>query len=297
MSNENPESIPPSNNVQIQTSAIEKPVVLIIGPESAGKTVLLARLARYLNRESHGYDVSANESFIYDPTGKHKRDLEAFDFIMHDTTSRIPRATEGDAYLLLDVRKGDELYCQILEAPGEHYWTKREENQNTLKPYQATILKGKQPIIFAFLFEHNMLPNKNERDNYDRRVSNLLNHFNADRKDQFIIIYNKIDTAHKLKIAGKKPNEQQAINELKSKFPNLINQIETICQNNRRKRYFTIFSSGEFTENQWVQGEPYYPERLWETLKDSIDPKLPLPLIIGGILAFAAIIVLAFVII
>jgi hypothetical protein len=276
--------------VQIHPNQINHPVVLLIGPPSSGKTVSLIRLARYINTEVEGYDVIINRDFISDNSTdqRYEKAVDEFETLMHDVGNKKPNPTKTGAYILLNIRRHQKVFCHIVEAPGEHYFDENKTNQG-FKDYLAAILEGKQRVIFAFLFDRKYGRVGDLATRYDQRMSTLLNRFKSHRNnnngekikgDDIILIYNKIDLCKDWRTAGGLIDENQAKQDLSNRFPILMNNILEIRRNAKRTEHFTVFEAGTFEEEGaedtfWIQGVSSYPQRLWNTMQTILTPETP----------------------
>lgn len=112
-----PRPEPPLVNLQhIRVSEVSGPLVVLFGPREIGKTVSLIRLCNYLQK----YEIRPNGGFRTD-TDSYQRTIDQFQALRQDSNFA-PEATGNIDFLLLDVVENGNAFCQILEAPGEHFF-------------------------------------------------------------------------------------------------------------------------------------------------------------------------------
>lgn len=253
----------------INTMEVNMPTMILVGPGNVGKTVTLLRFARHLL--SQQCTVSVNEEFV---TGdSYKKNVAYFKDILYDQAQKKPKRNALGNYLLLDVFHHSKPVFQILEAPGEDFFSveNKERNQG-FQEHINIILSSEQPKIYTFFFTKKMFPNDSMRIAYDARINDIFKlYFNPDRGDQIILLYNKIDEYTNLIDVGGVINEKRAYQDLVNKYPLTGNAIESIRTNYpKTKILFTPFSSGTFSNDKWQQGPEKYPKKLWAYMLECI---------------------------
>jgi GTPase SAR1 family protein len=245
------------------TGDLNKNVVLFIGPRSVGKTVALIRLAHYLGN-NRSIKIEPNSTFRKDEG--YKKSVESFLNDLHNPDFHPDRTGKID-FLVLDVIKDADIYCQFLEAPGEAYFDPDNIHNQSFPPYLDTILSENTNKIFVFFFEENMLSDSDPIA-YSKRIASLVGYMNR-KKDDIIIVFNKSDKKRAL-FKDNKPNTK-AFKELIYKNQKYNTFISTISQAGVPVK-FVVFSSGTFKKlpnsdkQRWVHSSESNPETLWRTI-------------------------------
>lgn len=257
---------------EIHPNAVKGPVVVFFGPESVGKTVVLLRLSHYIT-ESENCRVQPNQNFRTD--SEYAQAISTFNELMR-STKLAPERTGKLNFLLIDVAENSKQFCQILEAPGEHFFSPSTPEKKGFLPYLNQIMiHSTYKKIFVLFFEEGMLKNDQARKDYANRVEELLQNIDSNR-DKVIFLYNKVDKSTLIMQDGlvnrddikkdifENPNNQSLINYIKKTkgFKNV---------------HFVGFSSGSFTtttdlQQQWVFSHPRFPKLLWKTIHGCIKP-------------------------
>jgi len=263
----------PSGNINLihpNTDVIQGPVVVFVGPKGSGKTAVLLRLANYL-RKNENISMSINDEFRKDL--EYESTISKFENAMINIKTNPPR-TGGVDFCLVDVRKKTELKCQILEAPGEHYFRPENPTQKQFNNYLDTILfNSNYKKIVVFFFEKNMLKTPELKAHYSNRLNLIINKLNL-KKDKVLVLYNKVDKDNEL-IKDGKVNRR----EIKKRvYDNpSYSQFKNALQSNKKlKRVpFLPFSSGTFfdigpDDQSWSLGKDDYPKEFWSSIENTI---------------------------
>ena len=150
--------ISPSENVEEKqkkadditvTISDRSPVVLLFGAGSSGKTMTLIRLTRWLRDRE--YQVNPIENFHESNQGYYQSLRDQFDDTVNSDYAAAQTGTVN--FMLIMVRnKYGEPICQILEAPGEHYFRK-DAPKAAFPTYISTILQRNNPKTWVFIVE------------------------------------------------------------------------------------------------------------------------------------------------
>ncbi len=251
----------PSTVEEIVTGQLNKNLVVFVGPRETGKTVALMRLTHFLekNRETK---VSPNQSYRIDR--QYKESVNAFLDDLHKPDFS-PNRTGNIDFLVLDVYKNSELYCQFLEAPGEGFFDEKEPHSTIFPTYLRSIISNsKLNKVFIFFFEEGMLI-KSDPIAYSKRLSLLVSMMNK-KKDDVIILFNKADKLRNL-YYNNKPNTKEFKRLLynNNAYSDFLGALKTLGIPVK----FVVFSSGDFQKipgkatERWIHSEDYYPENLW----------------------------------
>ncbi len=143
-SNHQPEN--QTNLQHIRVNNISGPLVVFFGPRNIGKTVTLLRLCTYISK----YEIRPDESFRTDKA-EYKRTIDVFNTVRQNTDFA-PSATGTIDFLLLNVTYNGNKFCQILEAPGEHFFDVKKPSVE-YPSYLNQILNSDYKKAFVFFFE------------------------------------------------------------------------------------------------------------------------------------------------
>lgn len=281
---DNPSDEPETNTYYNNSSSVDDddinitnssaPIIMLFGPPTSGKSMTLIRLARYLR--SIGYEVEPDERFKFDEAYK-KRCQE---FKRNLSTTEPVRGTALNGFLLVKVTKHAKTLCQILEAPGEHYFNplKPEEiSADDFRPYMTDIIRSRpNRKIWVFITEANWEVHKTTIDAYISRIKECKKHL-IKENDRVIILFNKVDLISSLFQDGSL-NTQAAETAMQDQY----NELPTIFPNNNPvtshwKPYtykFVPFCTGYYpksnSKTKYRQSEDSYPELLWKSLMKCI---------------------------
>jgi hypothetical protein len=260
-----PQSHTEPNLQHIRINDISGPLVVLFGPRDIGKTVTLIRLCNYISR----YEIKPNINFRTD-RAEYKRTVDTFEAIRKDVHFA-PGATGTINFLLLDVTYQGNNFCQILEAPGEHFF----EAQNPNKDYPAyfhQILNSKYRKVFLFFFELNMFDSDQDRQNYANKLALLTREKIDSRRDRVIIVCNKCDLQPYIR--NGKPIDAEFKNALYKR--EAFSGLKDILSKSGFGRVpFLPFSAGAFTDDgrgrlAFAPSPEHYPQRLWNEIHECI---------------------------
>ena len=271
--------------IQYNITDQQTPIVIMVGPASCGKSMVLVRIAKYLHK--HGYSVQADTSYIN--TAKYLQDCA--EFMKHLNSDIAMPGSVTD--LLVEVRdKNNNRVCQFLEAPGEHYFNSLDPGKE-VPAYLQHICSGGVPNrkCFVFLLDLDSYPiddkgvarkelrfrnNPNLRDSYTQRLLNVILPLSDVKNDRFILLYNKIDLTPYGTTTGVK-NEKEARKNAFDNYRDLFTSPDMF------RKYlggfiklpnyvYMPFCTGSYANETDDEGNPIkrysiskdvYPERLW----------------------------------
>ena len=259
----------PESVEEYVTGRLNKNVVLFIGPSNVGKTVALIRLVHYLEN-NRGIYIRPNTKFRTDEG--YKKSVESF-YENLNNSYFTPERTGVIDFLVLDVIKDSDIYCQFLEAPGEAYFDPNKKNDKSFPPYLDGILSENTNKIFVFFFEENMLSDSDSLA-YSEKMVSLVSYMNQ-KKDNIIIVFNKSDKRREL-YRNNRPNRKafkdMILNDVKYRFFfSAINKIRVPVR-------FVVFSGGMFSsipnynQRRWVHSADSFPKTLWDAIEGCLKP-------------------------
>lgn len=265
------EEIRDPNKIKVNISDDKAPIVILYGPPSCGKTMTLARLTRYL--QSEGYTVEPERGFRPTADRHYRKMCEDFDQLMNSDDAAT--STSLISFMLVKVYKNARCLCQILEAPGEYYFTKDAPNAS-YPFYFQTIKSTKNRKVWAVMVEPNW-EDPQDRKNYVSRIQKLKSQIRT--TDKVVFVYNKIDLTPYV-ISPGNVRIGEAIERVKQDYPNMFVQFKNTNPITRLwKEYdcgFVPFQTGEYTEAadgklSFSEGPIEYPRNLWNEILKQIN--------------------------
>ena len=173
------------NNIIVTIPDTETPIVIFFGSQASGKTLTLLRMIRYL--EQNKYHVEP-ETLFRPQTDKHYAKMCAGLKTMA-YSSYAPGGTDIISFMLVKVLDdiGNPI-CQILEAPGEHYFDGRSDtNFPTYINTICTTIPNRK--VWVFFVEQGWGSNQEERNLYAQKICNMQNLINP--SDKIIFLFSK----------------------------------------------------------------------------------------------------------
>jgi hypothetical protein len=255
------------NNI-IVTVSDPAPVVVLFGAGASGKTMTLIRLTRYL--KSLKLKVEPDTTFRPSQSKHYQEMCENFATAVND--SYAADRTRLLSFMLVKVM--DEIgrpICQILEAPGEHYFNTDIPNA-TFPTYINNITQLANPKIWVFIVEKGWKDQK-DRSNYANKICEMLSII--DPKDRVIFTCHKADL-HRALIRNGIPNRKQFFLDIRNQYPNIFaNYVNRNPITKLWRTYnfdFVVFSAGTFNPTAdgrqvYNQGKDIYPKKLWVAVK------------------------------
>lgn len=264
------EELKDPNKINVTIADKKTPIIILYGPPSSGKTMTLVRLTRFLGEA--GYRVSPIKTFRPSYDDNYKKICSEFDYMINETDAA--RSTERINFMLVEVLKNGKRLCQILEAPGEYYFDKK--NPTAKYPnFINTILNGDNRKIWCILIEPDW-EDESDRKNYVTRITSLKQRMRP--IDKVIFLFNKIDMTPFV-ISRGRVNIAEARREVGENlyrgifvpFKN-VNPITSFF-----KEYncdFVPFQTGDYTESEdgytYQEGPREYPAALWNKIYNLI---------------------------
>lgn len=251
----------------IAVSNIVGPLVILYGPADIGKTVTLLRLCSFV---SSGYTVEVDRTFRSD--GNHSIAVSAFERQRNEEIFA-PLSTGAIDFLLLNVTSEGAAYCQILEAPGEHFFPKDPSSEAVHPFYLQKIFQSPARKIFALFFEVNIMNNDQRFRAYIGSILDVLRRHADVRRDRVLLIFNKCDERPDLSRSGR-PIEAEFRRLLYSN-PAFAPLAEFLRVSRFARVNLVPFSSGQFGKNRegnrtFAMSADHYPQVLWSAIHDCV---------------------------
>ena len=143
------EELSDPQKIKVTISDKDTPLVILFGPQSCGKTMTMIRLTRYLHEK--GFSVEPIKSFRPEYDQNYKKLCEGFNELVNSEDAA--HATNIINFMLIRVSYRGKAICQILEAPGEHYFSPNEGPDKVFVKYINTILDSKNRKLFCIMLE------------------------------------------------------------------------------------------------------------------------------------------------
>ena len=249
------------------------PVIILFGARSSGKTMTLIRLTRWLKKQ--GYKVEPDRNFRPSNSARYKEMCDTFDKVVNRDYAA--HQTNVVSFMLVKVmNKYGEPICQILEAPGEHYFDKDRLNLNLDFPrYINAICTIDNPKTWMFIVERNW-ENAQDRLNYANTIIKMQSQIES--KDRVIFTCHKADLHPALFSAGQ-PNKEQFFKDIKNQYQGIFSKY--MNQNPITKLWkkynfdFVVFSAGLFNDTRdhgqsYTQSNDRYPAELWKSIMKTV---------------------------
>lgn len=259
------------NKIKVNIIDDKSPIIILYGPPACGKTMTLARLTRYL--QSEGYTVEPERGFRPTADRHYKKMCEEFDQMMNSDDAA--SSTSLISFMLVKVYKNARCLCQILEAPGEFYFTK--DAPNAPYPYYfQTIKSTKNRKVWTIIVEPDW-EDLQDRKNYVTRIQKLKSQIRT--TDKVVFVYNKIDLTPFVLSPGN-VHVGEAIQRVMQDYPNMFVPFKNTNPITKLWREyncgFVPFQTGEYTKaadgnKRFAEGPMEYPRNLWNELIKQIN--------------------------
>lgn len=260
-----PNSSTDPNAITVTIADHDTPIVILYGPPACGKTMTLVRLARYLKEK--GYQIVPDKSFRDSQDGGYKKLCDGFDHII--SSNEAAESTSIISFMLVKVltTNGHPL-CQILEAPGEHYFNPGIIGA-TYPPYVQRIMHSNNRKVWAVMLEPNW-ENDEIRRNYVDNIKKLSK--SLGNKGKVLFVYNKVDKANA-------ETTSDTIKEVADLFPGIFEPFKNLNPITRFWKTYNCdlvrFSTGDYSEKiaggtTYTPSDDAYPEALWKKLMKMI---------------------------
>lgn len=259
------------NNIIVTVPDQKTPVVVFFGYPSSGKTLALLRMIRFF--EDHKCKVKPE--YLFRPkTDKHYAKMCAG---LKDMaySQYAPLPTDNISFMLVKVfdKDGDPI-CQILEAPGEHYFDGTASL--TFPTYIEQIIRNlPNRKVWVFFVEQDWGQNQGERDLYAQKICSMQRLIH---NDKVVFLFNKVDRHSDQYKSDGRPNKGQFFANIRDQYPNIFSNYVNDGFFSRLlfgKYNFkaVCFSSGVFKDTNdgskqvWTLENDSYCQEFWDAIK------------------------------
>lgn len=266
------------NSIEIGISR-NIPIVILFGARASGKTMALVRLSRWL--ENNGYDIEPVRDFRPSNSKHYEKMCDEFSQNIHSSTAH--GSTNVLSFMLVEVSKDGNSICQILEAPGEHYFDETNPDMDFptyIKGLKNAKVNGKKvPKTWVFIVECKWkgFEGQSIRPLYAQQIVKMFRNVSAD--DRIILLCHKADKQDKYFVKDN-PVESKFLTEIKSDYAPIFEKLnnnffERIFKSESFKYNFVVFSAGEFNKRsddkeQYIESDDKYPAALWKAIYKSV---------------------------
>ena len=257
------------NNITVTIPDENVPIVVFFGSPASGKTLTLLRMIRYLERNR--YQVVSEEVFR-PQTDKHYAKMCAG---LKDMaySPYAPGGTDIISFMLVKILDDNgRPLCQILEAPGEHYFDGRAAIQ--FPTYINEIIASNNKKVWVFFVEQGWGKDQGERNLYAQKICGMEDLISPG--DRVVFLFNKADKHRGQYGKNKKPNKSVFFQNIKNQYPGIFDKYK---HTGLDKILFgeydfkvVCFSSGTFTNTNdgrevWTIEKDFYCQDLWDAIR------------------------------
>lgn len=248
------------------------PIVILFGARTSGKTMTLVRLTRYLR--AHGYQVEPDRVFRSANSSAYQEMCDKFDETITNDVAASNTSVIGFMLVTVCDGKSKKPICQILEAPGEHYFDDKDRNKPFPK-YINEVLAMPNRRTWVFIVERNW-KDSSTRNAYAQKIVSMQNIIPT--SDKVIFTCHKADESPGLFSSGK-PVVKRFYEDVKNQYPGIFtrytnhNPITSFWISDNFD--FVAFSSGAFNKLQnggqsYTPSPDFYPAELWNKIKKAV---------------------------
>lgn len=264
------------DTIVVTVSDSNTPVIILFGARTSGKTMTLIRLTRYL--ESMGYKVIPDPIFRPGADTHYQRMCKEFNRLAYSDYAAM--GNDIMSFMLVKViSPSGRALCQILEAPGEHYFDPDIPDRH-FPVYIENIKRIPNRKTWVFIVEENWGGSQEVRTLYANKIIKMQRSIHPIDKPAGRIIFtcHKVDKSDYFRPDGY-PNVPEIFRNIENQYPNIFTRY---VNHNPITRWFSpynfdfvTFSAGVFTPTGdgrqiYTPGEDYYPKQLWEAIKKNI---------------------------
>lgn len=256
------------NNISVTIPDTQTPIVIFFGSMASGKTLTLLRMIRFL--ESHNYQV-VPEAVFRPRTDRHYAKMcSNLKSIAYNAYT--PGGTDVISFMLAKVlNEVGNPVCQILEAPGEHYFDGTADLK--FPTYINAIRTAPNRRIWVFFVEQDWGNDQGERNLYAQKICSMQSLISP--QDRIVFLFNKVDKHRQQYKPNGQPNKEVFFKNIAQQYPGIFSKYQNKGMDKilyGEYKFKTVcFSSGIFnrTENNkevWTLESDWYCQELWKAL-------------------------------
>lgn len=259
------------NAITVTIPDTKTPIVVFFGSQASGKTLALMRMIRFL--ESHQYIVTPEEVFRPKTDRHYSRMCKELKTMVY--ANYTPGGNDIISFMLTKVlNPAGHPVCQILEAPGEHYFDGSADLAFPTYINQIRLTPNRK--VWVFFVEQGWGANQGERNMYAQKIISMQSLISPN--DKIIFLFNKSDK-HRTSQYGVngKPKTELFFTNINNQYPGIFDRYKNKgllkFLYGEYKFKSVCFSSGEFNKTNdgreiWTCGaaDDFYCLNLWNAI-------------------------------
>lgn len=255
-----------ANQISVHVPDDNIPLVMLYGPPTSGKTMLLVRLVRYL--QERGYSASPVRTFRPSADSHYEGICSGFDrMIANDLAAA---QTNLISFMLVEICKAGRVVCRILEVPGEHILP----SGDILSPYPLyfeEIANSNLRKIWLFILEPDW-KDHSDRALYVKKIQMLRSRMNS--RDKAVFVFNKVDLTGLVMSAGR-VNVKEVQKKTSNLYPGIFDTFRNVNPISKLWRShncsFVPFQTGTYItasdgSRRFSAGHAKYCDALWNAI-------------------------------
>lgn len=258
------------NNITVTIPDQTTPIVVFFGSPASGKTLAMLRLIRYLEGREN-CQVVPEEVFRPQSDRHYTKMCNGLKEMAYNTYA--PGGTDVISFMLLKVLNPvGKPICQILEAPGEHYFDGTP--QLTFPTYINFIRACPNKKVWVFFVEQGWGTNQGERNLYAQKICSMQGLISPN--DRVVFLFNKVDRYRQQYRSDGTPNKEVFFTNIQNQYPGIFIKYENRGLNKilygPYKFKVVCFSSGVFNMTNdgrevWTPEKDWYCQELWNVIR------------------------------
>ncbi len=260
-------------NIAPQIPNDEAPFIVLCGPPSSGKTMVLKCLASHLYGSRHS--IMANRTLLNTP--EYQENCNLFESIIGETNTPMPNTVN---YLMADILDNlGNVKAHFLEAPGEDFFSLTDtasEPNRQFKGYMdqvAQITTGNpRKVIYIIILDLDstisLRNDPNTRIKYEQKMERLYSNYVLNHPSRVILLYNKVDKAQNGLWANANGcfNHKAILNDAKRNYPNLFFTRKFLFWDIDNYKFLPFCTGSYPDDGTYTAAGPTYSETLWKEI-------------------------------
>lgn len=258
------------NAITVTIKDTATPIVIFFGSQSSGKTLALMRMIRFL--ENHDFQAIPDELFRPATDRHYSKMCVNLKNMVYDQYT--PGGTDIISFMLVKVLDSSgHPVCQILEAPGEHYFDGSPDL--SFPTYINAIRTAPNRKVWVFFVEQGWGKNQGERNLYAQKICCMQKLISP--KDKVVFLFNKADKYRGSQYNGNgRPILSTFFSNISQEYPGIFNKYQNkglISALYGKYNFKAVcFSSGIFNKTAngreiWTLEDDWYCSELWKVIK------------------------------